>query len=101
MTAGSPWYHIRFGLHSRIPICCIVAFLLRLPRRTVPGYGARYAPCPGCRVLLRLGAEPARVHWCVPDRTECREWTEGKEYALLEDGQWVLVATVRSVYYGH
>lgn len=84
-------YHWRYGRHSRIPICCIVAFILRLTRR-VPDTGESYACCWGCYWLWRIGLRRHHtIHFCSPARRECREWTDGYDLVFV-DGVWYAVA---------
>lgn len=85
-------YHWRYGRHSRIPICCIVAFILNTTRR-VPRTGESFAPCWGCYWLWRLGLRRCRtIHFCSPERRDCREWTDGVEH-VFDDGVWYPVAS--------
>lgn len=86
-------FHWRYGRHSRIPVCCIVAFILNLTRR-VPHTGESFAPCWGCYWLWRAGLRRFQtIHFCSPERAACREWTESHDHRFI-DGVWYPVVDV-------
>lgn len=74
-------FHVVQGLHSRIPLCCVLAFP---GRRGVPvecptyPMGVGYIPCRRCAREIERGVRlPARVHECnAKNSVVCRmgEW---------------------------
>lgn len=95
-------WHFRYGWHSRIPLCCIVEWLLRdrfsssrnfserVDRLGGPRVeSAEYVPCTACCLAIRFGFQRAAdIRHCAPVHRECDEWTHGKKYAHI-DGRWM------------
>ena len=79
-------WHFAYGLHSNIPLCCVVEFITGT-RDPLPEYlqGIDYRPCRACSERIRAGESPATVHECVdPDDPLCRLFVKFYDFVQYE-----------------